>query len=208
MVTSEGQGWLAGVGGCRGGARREERGKGQRTWVWLLHPSLFWLASCYLPIWTTLQKLLLPPTDLPYPRGKSSRQKLLEGHWQQAGHFLLVRLLIWGSLHSSKSECARPLPATQGGPGLFPLEHLLSEILPVGRPASRSWVSAFSELRESASSEKAVHGLAIVRGRKGPEVQTQEEGNVQMGMVPVHSQGLAAPAHPFVVCSVTGTGTL
>lgn len=123
MVTSEGQGWLAGTGGCKGRAGRDERGKGQGTWMGLLHSSLLWPASCHLPIWTTLQKLLLPPTDLPCPRGKFSRQKLLEGCWQQAGH-LLVRLLLWGSLHSSRSECARPLPATQGGPGLFPSEHL------------------------------------------------------------------------------------
>lgn len=197
------------MGGCKGGAGEPRGVKAREPGLGSSTPPYSGLLPVTCQSGHQFRNFCLP-TDLPCPRGKSSRQKLPERCWQQAGHFLLVRLLIWGSLHSSRSECARPLPATQGGPGLFPSAHLLvlSEILLVGQPPSSSWVPAFSELREAAGSEKAAHGLAMVRARKGPEVQTQAEGNVQMGTVPVSSQGLVAPAHPSVICCAIGAGTL
>lgn len=51
------------------------------------------------------------------PGESSLGKELLEGCWQQVGHFSLTRLLIWGSLRSSRSECALLLSAR--GPSYF-----------------------------------------------------------------------------------------
>ena len=76
VVTSERQGWLAGMGRGKGGSGRDERGQGQGSLVWAPHPPPpLGPASCHLPIWTTFQKPLLPPTDQLCPRGKFSRQR-------------------------------------------------------------------------------------------------------------------------------------